>query len=392
MKVVLFVLDSVRADAPSFTGGPAATPTLDRLASEGVVFRHAHCSGSWTIPSLVSMLTGCSPPRTGVCNWRHRPHPDVPFLPDHLADHDLPTKLYAANPRWIFAGWPVPPETGDSQDLDGLAADLAAPGAGLYVVHHWWTHIPYTARRASWEAHRTVAGRMVEALHRDPTLVAARLRGLYHRAITHWSEVILPPLLEALASSGEDHLVVVTADHGESWGELVPGGAPVEHIFDLHGRWLEDATTAVPLVMWGRTAHGAIRPAQIDTGFARGIDLAPTLAEAFGVPPLRATDGQGLLGCLHDSERAPADAALTVGSQNTWIPETYPRSGTEMWRTWSLRDAQGRHTWDARSDEARPDFAAAHGAARGPHGVDVAHSPSPQDRRLAHQLRTLGYG
>ncbi len=392
MKIVLFVLDSVRADAPSFAGGQATTPTLDRLATEGVVFRHAHCSGSWTIPSLVSMLTGCSPPRVGVCNWRHRPHPDVPFLPDHLAEHGLPTKLYAANPRWIFAGWPVPPETGDSQDLDGLAADLAAPGAGLSVVHHWWTHIPYTARRASWEAHRTVAGRMVDALHRDPTLVAARLRGLYHRAITHWSEVILPPLLAALASSGEDHLVVVTADHGESWGELVPGGAPVEHIFDLHGRWLEDATTAVPLVMWGRTSQGAIRPAQIDTGFARGIDLAPTLAAAFGVPPLGAIDGQSLLGSLHDSHRAPADAALTVGSQNTWIPETYPRSGTEMWRTWSLRDAQGRHTWDARSDEARPDFAAAHGAARGPHGVDVAHSPSPQDRRLAHQLRTLGYG
>lgn len=392
MKIVLFIVDSLRADTPGFAGGSAETPVLDALSERAAVFTRAHCSGSWTIPSMVSMMTGCFPHRTGVCNWRHRPHPDVPFLPDLLAAHGLPTRVFVPNPRWAFAGWPAPPETGDSQDLDAVEAALADDRPGLVLVHHWWTHIPYTPRPSPWSAHKAVADKLIDALHHAPALVAPRLRGLYERAVSHWSEVLLPRWLGALERCGQPVLGVVTADHGESWGELVPGGAPVEHIFDLHGRWLEDATTAVPLIVWGQTAEGPVRAGQISEGFARGLDLGPTLAAAAGLPDLGPNDGRSMLPSLLHGAPTGVDAALTIGSHNTWHPEEYPRDGRVMWRTWSLRTEAGRETWQAPSGEPPPHFAAGHAEARGPWGTELDHSPEPEDRRLGRQLRTLGYG
>src|ERR1700755_2257001 len=41
-NVLLITIDTLRADALSCYGGPAATPALDRLASEGVRFAFAH--------------------------------------------------------------------------------------------------------------------------------------------------------------------------------------------------------------------------------------------------------------------------------------------------------------------------------------------------------------
>ena len=41
-NVLLITIDTLRADALSCYGGPAATPALDRLAAEGVRFSFAH--------------------------------------------------------------------------------------------------------------------------------------------------------------------------------------------------------------------------------------------------------------------------------------------------------------------------------------------------------------
>jgi arylsulfatase A-like enzyme len=66
MKVVLIVADSMRGDAPGFAGGPTETPLMDRLAGEGTRFDSAFASGAWTIPSLMSMLTGAYPHRISI--------------------------------------------------------------------------------------------------------------------------------------------------------------------------------------------------------------------------------------------------------------------------------------------------------------------------------------
>ena len=45
MKVLLLIVDSLRADAPGFGGGPAS-PTLDGLAAEGTRFDKSYCAAS----------------------------------------------------------------------------------------------------------------------------------------------------------------------------------------------------------------------------------------------------------------------------------------------------------------------------------------------------------
>ena len=65
-NVLLITIDTLRADALGSYGGPAATPALDTLASEGVRFDFAHAHAVLTLPSHASILTGEYPHRHGV--------------------------------------------------------------------------------------------------------------------------------------------------------------------------------------------------------------------------------------------------------------------------------------------------------------------------------------
>ncbi len=58
-NVLVIVVDTLRADHLSSYGYARPTsPTLDRMAQEGVLFENAVSTSSWTLPSHVSLLTG----------------------------------------------------------------------------------------------------------------------------------------------------------------------------------------------------------------------------------------------------------------------------------------------------------------------------------------------
>jgi len=58
-NVVLISIDSLRADHLGSYGYPRPTsPSIDRLASEGVLFEVAVSSTSWTLPAHASLFTG----------------------------------------------------------------------------------------------------------------------------------------------------------------------------------------------------------------------------------------------------------------------------------------------------------------------------------------------
>ena len=94
---VLLVIDTTRADALA----EANTPVLDGLAAAGDSVPHAWSAGTWTVPSVISLLTGMSvrqhgwDQQTGRIGRYHR-FPDVPTLPVVLQDAGfITTGLYA---------------------------------------------------------------------------------------------------------------------------------------------------------------------------------------------------------------------------------------------------------------------------------------------------------
>jgi arylsulfatase A-like enzyme len=353
VKVLWVVVDSLRADACGFAGGAAGTPTLDRLAAEGSSFSQAFCSASWTIPSLCSMDTGAFPHQLGVCHWGHRLPARHTSMMATFRRAGWRVAAFTPNPEWSFRGWPDRPVVGHVHAEEEMLAAVRAPGDALFLVHHGGTRFPYVTKQRTRAGLQSAAHLGIAALRQNHARLAPTFLGLYRRAIHLWSEERLPRLLDALCHGGEEVLVAITADHGESLGEYMPDGPRPRHIFDLHGRWLRDATTQVPLVFWGNTVGGAVPAGQVLGGFARGVDLGPTLCDAAGIPwePARvARRGVTLLPSLMGGQPAPSLDALTVRGHNTQDPDTYPENGRAMWRGYSLRSAEGRTTWDAVDD------------------------------------------
>ena len=92
---ILFVsIDTLRADRLAIHGyGKGATPALDGLAREGIVFENAWSQVPLTLPSHVSLLTGRLPPHTGVrsnVGFRFDPK-SLPTLPTALRERGYAT-------------------------------------------------------------------------------------------------------------------------------------------------------------------------------------------------------------------------------------------------------------------------------------------------------------
>src|SRR6185436_11533110 len=61
-NIILITLDTTRADRLGCYGrAGAGTPNLDRLAASGVRFEDAWSQAPITLPSHLSMMTGCTP-------------------------------------------------------------------------------------------------------------------------------------------------------------------------------------------------------------------------------------------------------------------------------------------------------------------------------------------
>src|SRR5580765_5678929 len=93
--VLLITIDTLRADALGSYGGPAATPTLDRLAADGVRFDFAHAHAVVTLTSHANILTGTYPFQHGLRdNSGYRLPPDAPTLATRLKESGYSTAAF----------------------------------------------------------------------------------------------------------------------------------------------------------------------------------------------------------------------------------------------------------------------------------------------------------
>lgn len=274
-NVLLITVDTLRPDALGWVGGHARTPHLDRLARGGHRFTQAVSPVPLTLPAHVSLMTGLQPNHHGV-------HDNGQQVPDEL--ETVASRLGALGYRTaaFLSGFPLRrlfgldrgfvhyddelPEGEEGFNERRADATVAAamrwldtaPVPWFAWIHLYDPHDPYAPPREYW---------------------APGLRGAYDGEV----EFVDAALGRLLAGrwNDPDLLVVFTSDHGEALGE---------HDEETHGYFLYDATVRVPLVV---ARPGTIPPGECAQQVGL-IDVAPTLLEAVGAPPLAVADGRSL--------------------------------------------------------------------------------------------------
>ena len=94
-NIVVVVMDCARAKSfgPATNGPRATTPVLDRLGRDGTVFSRAVAPANWTIPSHMSIFTGCYPNVHGVRTFQQGEAPRA-TIAAHLQGRGYETALF----------------------------------------------------------------------------------------------------------------------------------------------------------------------------------------------------------------------------------------------------------------------------------------------------------
>lgn len=92
-NVILFVVDTLRADRLGAYGYPRpTTPTIDRFALSGTVYERNRSQAPWTVPSMISMMTGLY-----VTDEEQVLPPNVPTLAERVQDTGRTTAAFVGN-------------------------------------------------------------------------------------------------------------------------------------------------------------------------------------------------------------------------------------------------------------------------------------------------------
>ena len=354
MNIVFIVVDTLRASRLGCYGYPKATsPTIDRLAAEGVRFENCFAPGIPTTPAHTTMFTGMHPINHNiVCHGgKVDLNPKFPMLAEQMQRAGYTTaavdNLYSMK-HWFARGFEFYINPASRRKLGLLVAcedinNRAIPWIKHHktepfflFLHYWEPHTPYMPP----EKYRTFypAGRdpfskdhsNFEAIKRQPfwgmfgdtwfnklgpVTDAEYIASLYDAEIRHVDDGIAQ-ILDTLQTEGlaEDTLVVLTGDHGESMYQH-------DIFFDHHG--LYDDIIHVPLIM---------RHPSFDVGcrdqLVQHTDIAPTLLSAVGAKVPDTMEGKNLLPLA----RRESDEELykqIIACECTWQAKWAIRTKTE---------------------------------------------------------------
>jgi arylsulfatase A-like enzyme len=304
--VLVVSIDTLRRDHVGLHGYPRpTTPRLDTLGAEAVVFDDAVSVSSWTLPAHLSMFTSLTPAAHGGVDRRHGYDRRIPTLPEALrragfATHAVTSHLYLSEAYGLDAGFDTLDYAYDRKAIDVAGRAIEAldriGDRGFFLFLHFYDpHRPYAPPPRALRHFETGYAGSVSGAAWDltpeqmPAADLAHLIALYDGEI-RFADAQLGRVLDHLRRRGLDSrtLVIVTSDHGEEFGE--------------HGNWehqytLYEELVRIPLVVRAPGRRPRREPAQ-----ASLLDVAPTVLDALGLPPLPGQRGRSLLGPLGPRE------------------------------------------------------------------------------------------
>lgn len=322
-NVVLIVVDALRADRISAAGCPRpTTPRLDELGREGARFENCYAAAAWTKPAVASLLTSLYPDAHGARRREDRLPSEARTLAEILRESGWFTAAVVANPnlKSVFGFDQGFAAYDDSLMRDRLYEIALRPfffrpllsrrlGRNFDLTDR--DHAESVNRRALPLLDRSRGGAFFLYLHymephfpRDPP---ARFLALFpspegdpaaaeaarYDAAVRFADDRIGALLDRLRALGiyDRTAVVVTADHGEAFGEHSDSG---------HGHTIYQEMVRVPLVVkgWGEA------PGTVVSLPVRSIDILPTVLDALALPPESGAEGRSLLPLLRGREAA----------------------------------------------------------------------------------------
>jgi arylsulfatase A-like enzyme len=283
------------------------TDTIDELAASGVRFDQCIAAAPRTSLATTSIATGRYPHRHGVLDWGSEVAPGTETMQGRFARSGYEVASFVFDEGSLFRNLADAMVRGRSDSIDPILGWLEANAGRPFhlFVHSWATHLPYSSpyrAKAEW---REGKRRLVERIQSDSAAALEQSREAYRRAVEYQSEHNIAALLEALDELGvrESTAVVVTADHGESWGERFADKSEVRGAYQLHGTGLWDELLHVPLIVSAPGLDPAIVPSQVRT-----VDIAPTVLDLAGLDPPAGADGSSLLPLAEGRERGDRTA------------------------------------------------------------------------------------
>lgn len=351
-NVIFILVDTLRADRLGCYGNTRhLTPTMDKIAAEGVRFDRMIAAAPWTLPSVSSIITGYGPAVHKANSFTAIDHMDRGQIPvvamldesfvtlaEVMKQAGYETAGFSAN-KFIKAkygmgqGYDTYDTSFAENTVHGSLINRAAvkwlKGRGssnkpfFLYLHYMDVHGPYNADpRFAEPLMQEVENNPNK--HRMPDQVFARINAYIRqpprktndpsrwdrlsRYYEYWRarydagvaemDFYLSQLVHELKTLGvwDNAYVVLTADHGEGLGE--------HGVWD-HGYTQFQTDLHVPLIL---RYPGVLPAGRVVSRTASMMDVAPTIYEQLRIPFDENIQGQSLVDHIAGSEDAHAIA------------------------------------------------------------------------------------
>lgn len=281
----------------------AHTPTLDRLAAEGIRYGNAFTTAPVCAPNRSSIITGVYSTtlgshhmRSGGEGVRRSIKPQLPPEVRCFTQYLRQAGYYCTNNEKEDYNFPTPAAAWDESSSKAHWRDRPDPEQPFFAVFNYkGTH--EGAVRSTPSEHAKLTERLTEDERQDPNRITPppyhpdtpEVRRNWARycelitALDYW----VADLLEQLEDDGlaDNTVVFFWSDHG--------AGLP------RCKRWLYDSGTHIPLIVriperWRVAGQGT--PATVEDRLVSSVDFAPTVLNVAGLPVPEHMQGRPFLG------------------------------------------------------------------------------------------------
>jgi arylsulfatase A-like enzyme len=287
-------------------------PNLTKLAEQSAVYTNDYALSSYTAKSVAGFLTGRYPStlyRSGYF-FATYPKSDL-FLAEVLRGHGVATTAWQAHFYLRTAGFDqgferyemIPGVRVNTETDEGITSQPMTELGIKLLSKPESTGKPFFARAHYMDPHDQYNK------HPESPEFGNKNRDRYDSEV-FYTDIWLGKLLDFARWQPwwKNTVVIVTADHGEAFGE---------HGFYKHAFEIWDVLTHVPLLVFGP----GVKPRRI-TERRSHIDLAPTILDIMGFPPEPSFVGKSM---LPELAGAPADNREPILSELTEDSHNLPR-------------------------------------------------------------------